>query len=113
MKELKIGAVLIERGGNVLGIFTERDVSRRVAYPGRDPENTIVSQVMTSPVAFVEPSTTVREAMKVMSTTHCRHLPVYDGAQLVGLVSLGDLLRWLTADLEAHVRFLESYIRGI
>jgi len=60
--------------------------------------------------AYVTPETTVAEAMKVMSETHCRHVPVFADGDLVGLISLGDLVRWLTADLEENIRYLEGYI---
>jgi CBS domain-containing protein len=112
MKDLNLGSVVILRGEHVVGIFTERDIARRVVFGGLDPAKTQVSEVMTAPVAFVDPATTVAQAMKVMSRTHCRHLPVFDHEKLVGLVSLGDLVRQSTADSDAHVRFLESYIRG-
>jgi CBS domain-containing protein len=113
MRDLRVGSVLVLRGDAIAGILTERDLARRVVYAGLPPETTRVDEVMTAPVAFVSPTTSVAAAMRVMSETHCRHLPVLDGDKLVGLVSLGDLVRWHTADQDAHVRFLESYIRGI
>lgn len=111
MADLEIGSFLVESDGHPVGILTERDLARRVCCSGDvDPTVTPVEQVMTSPLAYIEPEMTVGEAMKVMSETHCRHLPVFDKGELVGLVSLGDLIRWITADLEENVRYLESYI---
>jgi len=110
MAELEIGAVLVQSDAQVVGILTERDLAWRVCLGEFDPAVTPVEQVMTSPVAYVTPDTTVAEAMKVMSETHCRHLPVFADGDLVGVISLGDLVRWLTADLEENIRYLEGYI---
>ena len=110
MAELEIGAVLVQSDAQVVGILTERDLAWRVCLGEFDPAVTPVEQVMTSPVAYVTPDTTVAEAMKVMSETHCRHLPVFADEELVGLISLGDLVRWVTADLEENIRYLEGYI---
>lgn len=112
MKSLNVGSLLVFQDDRVVGIFTERDISRRVVFAGLDPEKTQVADAMTSPVAFVEPTSSIKEAMKFMSETNCRHLPVYENETLMGLVSLGDLLRQETDDLDAHARFLEAYIRG-
>ena len=90
--------------------MTERDLAWRVCLGEFDPAVMPVEKVMTAPVAYVTPETTVAEAMKVMSDTHCRHLPVFADEELVGVISLGDLVRWLTADLEENIRYLEGYI---
>jgi signal-transduction protein with cAMP-binding, CBS, and nucleotidyltransferase domain len=110
MADLGIGAVLVERDGQVAGILTERDLARRVCFRELDPADTPVEQVMTSPVAYITTNATVADTMKVMSETHCRHLPVFEAGELVGVISLGDLIRWVTADLEGHIRYLETYI---
>lgn len=112
MEELGIGSVLVKEGDRVIGILTERDLARRCVRPGVDITTTPVEDAMTAPVAFVAPTTSIREALKVMSETHCRHLPVVDQRGVVGVVSLGDLLRWVTSEYKAHVSYLESYIRG-
>ena len=112
MAGLGIGSVLIRGEDRIVGILTERDLARRVAYGRMDTQTTSVEAVMTSRLAYVSPETRVEEAMKVMSETHCRHLPVFEDGALVGLVSLGDLLRFITGDLETHISYLESYIRG-
>jgi signal-transduction protein with cAMP-binding, CBS, and nucleotidyltransferase domain len=112
MAEHAIGSVLVFDDKTVVGIVTERDLARRVLFRSLDPETTPVEVVMTAPLAFVEPTHTVGHAMKVMSETHCRHLPVFADGVLLGVVSLGDLLRAATADLQTHIMYLESYIRG-
>jgi CBS domain-containing protein len=105
-----VGSLLVESDGRVVGILTERDLARRVCASGCDVGATPVEQVMTSPLAYVTSDATVAEAMKVMSDTGCRHLPVLREGALVGVISLGDLVRWVTADLENNVRYLEEYI---
>ena len=112
MAEHKIGSLLVFEDKLVIGIITERDLVRRVLFAGVDPATTFVEAVMSAPVAYVTPATTVAEAMKVMSETKTRHLPVFAEGQLIGLVSLGDLIRNATEDLEIQVLHLESYIRG-
>ena len=111
MTDLKIGSlVVIEKNDDVAGILTERDLARRACGGGFVTETTPVDAIMTSPVAFVTPASTVAEAMKVMSETHCRHLPVMEKGSLAGLISLGDLVRTITADLAADVKYLQDYI---
>lgn len=95
MNEENIGAVLIMDQDGLVGIFTERDVMVRVVGYGRDPTATSVSDVMTSAVYSVEPATTVDEALRVMSDRRHRHLPVMEHGQVRGLVSMGDLSRWV------------------
>jgi CBS domain-containing protein len=112
MTEKSIGSVLVREHGRVVGILTERDLVRQCTRSQVDLETTPIKNMMTTPLAYVEPTTSVGESLKVMSQTHCRHLPVFDQGELAGIISLGDLLRWTTSELEAHVSYLESYIRG-
>ncbi len=112
MSELGIGSVLVRKDDNLVGIVTERDLARRCVVPSVNIDTTSVDKVMTSPVAYVSPETTVVQAMKAMSETHCRHLPVLVDGKVIGIISLGDLLRWTTGELETQVNYLESYIRG-
>ncbi len=94
--ERGIGAVLIRNeDGLVDGIFTERDLMRRVVHPGRDPKTTPISMVMTRDVRFVSPGTTVEAAMALMHVNRFRHLLVMDGPRVYGLVSLGDMNHYL------------------
>jgi signal-transduction protein with cAMP-binding, CBS, and nucleotidyltransferase domain len=112
MADLHIGSVLVQAGSHTVGILTERDLARRVCQGHGDVLSRPVEELMTSPLAYITPGDTVVEAMKVMSETHCRHLPVLDGGTVVGVISLGDLVRWLTVDLEEKVNYLEAYILG-
>jgi CBS domain-containing protein len=108
----RIGSLLVRADDNVVGIFTERDVLTRVVDQGRDPAATTVAQVMTRDLVAVKPSITVEEAMAVVTEKRCRHLPVMDGAQLLGLVSIGDLTRWVSRHQEIHIQDLVNYITG-
>lgn len=110
MNSEKIGALLVCEQGNVLGIFTERDVLTRVLDSERNPAATMVSEVMSTEVVTVGPSTNVEEAMAVITERRCRHLPVLDDGELVGLVSIGDLTRWVSRHQQGHIQDLVNYI---
>lgn len=110
MNERGIGSLLVMDGDRLIGIFTERDVLVRVVGAGRDPTQAAVSDLMTTRVLTIEPDTTVEEAMRIMTERRCRHLPVVDDDQIVGLISIGDLTRWLVADQQNKIQDLEGYI---
>jgi CBS domain-containing protein len=110
MNSERIGAVLVTDADQLVGIFTERDVLLRVVDADQDPRSTPVADVMTRQPVVVKPSTTVEEAMAVVSEKRCRHLPVVENDQLVGLVSAGDLTHWVTRNQEYHIQDLVNYI---
>ncbi|MBD3872540.1 MAG: CBS domain-containing protein [Acidobacteria bacterium] len=112
MNEEHIGALLVCDGSEVLGIFTERDILCRVIDSPRDPTTTAVAEVMTTDLVAVSPDTQVEEAMAVITENRCRHLPVIDGGNLVGLVSIGDLTHWVSRHQEVHIRDLVNFITG-
>ncbi|MCP4900826.1 MAG: CBS domain-containing protein [bacterium] len=112
MNSERIGCLLVQNESQVVGIFTERDVLIRVVDAGRDPSNTRVEEVMTEDPVAVGPATTVEEAMAVISERRCRHLPVIEGEQLVGLISIGDLTQWATRNQAFHIQDLVNYITG-
>ncbi len=107
-----VGALLVMDGNDVAGIFTERDVLRRVLQEDRDPASTKVGDVMTRELVVVRPTTKVEEAMAVVTEKRCRHLPVLDGDRLVGVVSIGDLTRWVSRNQAIHIKDLVNYITG-
>jgi CBS domain-containing protein len=107
-----IGALLVMSGDRVVGIFTERDALTRIIGAGRDPTQTHINDVMSTKLAVVHPSTTVEEAMLIVTEKRFRHLPVMDGDQLKGMVSIGDLTRWLVRVDESYIDNLLSYISG-
>lgn len=110
MNERHIGSVVVLDKGQLAGIFTERDIMRRVVAERRDPETTTLDEVMTRAVAFAAPHTTLDEIRKVMRDKRIRHVPVVEGRRVTGMISIGDLNR---AEHEVDVetiRYLEQYM---
>ncbi len=95
-----------------VGIFTERDVLRRIVDADRDPALTRVGEVMTRDLAAIEPSWHVEDAMRLMTEKRLRHLPVMEADEVLGMISIGDLLRWVTINQEDHIRAMTEYING-
>lgn len=111
MSTAKVGAIAITVEGRIRGVFTERDLMRRVVAPGRDAHQTRISEVMTSPVETVSDSTSVAEAAAIMHARHIRHLAIVDGkGRFLGLVAQRYLLYDLLSDLEVKVDSLEGFI---
>ncbi len=108
----RVGALLVCEEGLPIGMFTERDLMTRVILENRDPATTPIEDVMSHDVVYVEPTTQAEEAMAVMTQRRCRHLPVVVNQQVVGLISIGDLVRWASRNQEFHIRQLEDYICG-
>ena len=112
MAEKGIGAVLVMAGKDVQGIFTERDYARKLVLQGRASNQTLVRDVMTCNVLCVRPSQTTEECMAIMTENRLRHLPVMDGEQVVGLVSIGDLVKSVISEQQFIIEQLEHYITG-
>jgi CBS domain-containing protein len=112
MNDERIGALLVCVSGEMVGIFTERDVLCRVVAEGRNPAATKVLDVMTQEVVAVRSTTSVEEAMAVFTERRLRHLPVVDDGKLMGLVSSGDLTRWVSRNQEGHIQHLMNFITG-
>jgi CBS domain-containing protein len=112
MAEKRIGCVLVMSGTALLGIVSERDYARKVILQGRSSKDTRVSQIMTSSVITVEPADTVEDCMRIMTQCRVRHLPVLDRGRLIGLVSIGDLVKALISDQAFTIQQLESFISG-
>jgi len=110
MNAHKIGALLVVDRERPVGIFTERDVLVRVVAAGLDPKTTPVNEVMTRNPVVVQSSVTVKEALFVISTKRCRHLPVVDDAGVCGLISIGDLTSWLVRDQQRTIEDLHDYM---
>jgi CBS domain-containing protein len=108
----KVGSVLVLDQGRLVGIFTERDVLRRVVGERRDPASTRVSEVMTRDLVVMRPSSSVVDAMRVISEKRIRHIPVVEGGAVVGVVSQGDLNHWLVRNREGQIQDLVDYVTG-
>jgi CBS domain-containing protein len=112
MNRHKIGSVLVMEGEKLVGIFTERDVLSRVVAADLDPQKTPVTQVMTSNVLTVSPETTVQQMMDLFSEKRCRHMPVVKAGAIVGMISIGDVSRWVASAHRAEAESLRQYITG-
>jgi CBS domain-containing protein len=112
MADVNIGAVLVKRGEVIAGIFTERDYLQKIALASRSSRNTQVRDVMSSPVISAKPEDTVNDCMEVMTNCRCRHLPIVDGDKLLGIVSIGDLVKSLVEEKQSEIDHLSQYIAG-
>jgi CBS domain-containing protein len=112
MAEKNIGALLVLDGQRIAGIVTERDYARKIVLLGRSSRETPVGDVMSSPVMYVRPDQTNEECMALMTDNRVRHLPVVDQGRLVGLISIGDLVKDIISEQKFIIEQLEHYIAG-
>jgi CBS domain-containing protein len=110
MVDENVGAVLVTHDGEISGIFTERDYLRRIAVEGRTSRETKVREVMSAPVVAVTPETSVDEAMAIMTDRRIRHVPVVDAGSVVGMVSIGDLVKFQSRQQTFQIQYLNDYI---
>ncbi len=107
-----VGALVAAEGGRVVGVLSERDYARKVILTGKSSGETSVAEIMGTPVNTVSPEQTVAECMEIMTAHRIRHLPVLEGGRLVGLVSIGDLVKSIIYDQERQLEKFEQYVSG-
>ena len=112
MAEKEIGALVVVQADQVVGLLSERDYARKVILKGKLSKDTLVKEIMSSPVVTVRPEQTVAECMALMTDKRIRHLPVLEGDRLAGLVSIGDLVKSIISDQEFLIENLQAYIVG-
>jgi CBS domain-containing protein len=113
MVDGNVGSLLVTEGGRLVGIVTERDYLRRVAIVGRDERTTPVREVMSAPIVYTTPESSIEECMAVMTERRIRHLLVLtESREVMGVVSIGDLVKYQTREQSAQIKFLEEYISG-
>ena len=112
MAEKEIGALMVVEAGQVVGIFSERDYARKVILKGRSSKDTPVRKIMTERVITVDPATTVEVCMGLMTDRRIRHLPVMEGDRLIGVISIGDVVKAIVSEQTYLIEHLENYIAG-
>ena len=110
MAKHNIGAVLVMRDGQLAGIFSERDYARKIILVGKSSKETMVREIMTEKVLYVRPEQTIDEAMALMTEKHIRHLPVLDGGRVIGVLSIGDLVKSVIEEQQREIAQLQRYI---
>ena len=112
MSEKDVGALLVLDKGNLVGIFSERDYARKLILKGRFSKDTTVGELMTREVLYIESQSTIEDCMALMTAKRVRHLPVLENERLIGIVTIGDVVKQIISDQEFTIQQLERYIKG-
>ena len=112
MADKNVGALVVMKGENLVGIISERDYTRKVFLRGKSSKETRVDEIMSGDVSTTKPQEGVDECLRLMTEKHIRHLPVVDGGKVIGIISIGDLVKHVISCQSATIAHLESYISG-
>lgn len=112
MAEKAVGALIVMDGQKLVGVISERDYARKIILEGRSSENTKISEIMSSEVITTGPDNRIEECMAIMTERRIRHLPVIDGDEVLGIISLGDLVKYIIAEQQFVIEQMERYING-
>src|SRR5258705_9272799 len=112
MAEKNIGALLVLQGDDLVGIFSERDYARKVILVGKSSKETAVREIMSSRVLYVRPQQTIQDCMALMTDKHVRHLPVLEDERVIGVISIGDVVKSIISEQEFMIEQLQNYITG-
>ena len=107
-----VGSILVTDGDQVVGIMSERDYLRKIAVQGRTSRDTQVGEIMSSPLIYVTPETTIEESMAIMTDRRIRHLPVVENDEVVGIISIGDVVKFQSREQSFQIKYLTEYISG-
>lgn len=112
MADKNIGSLLVMSGNKLVGLFTERDYTRKIALQGKTSKETRVSEIIPAKVITVGPDDSVEDCMRLMTENRIRHLPIVENSNVVGIISIGDLVNWIISTQNAHIEQMEQYVSG-
>ncbi len=110
--EANVGSILVTENDTVVGIMSERDYLRKVAIKGRTSHDTTVGEIMSTPLIYVTPETTIEESMAIMTDRRIRHLPVVEDDEVIGIISIGDVVKFQSREQSFQIKYLTEYISG-